>query len=72
MARVVYRVLLEGGDWKLSRQGSLLESFVLKSTAIAAARECARNEWRQNRQPIQLLVHASDGSIEADLGSAIA
>jgi hypothetical protein len=64
MARVVYRVVREGCEWRLSRDDAPIDSFMLKANAVAAGRERALLEWRQSRQRVQLVVHRHDGSIE--------
>lgn len=64
MARVVYRVLPESGDWRVTREALTQKRFSVKAEAVAYGQEHARSEWEKNHQPTQLVVHKADGTIE--------
>lgn len=64
MARVVYRVLPDGGDWEVTRERVVLRRFALKSDAVSHGQREAKAEWENRRQPTQLVVHKADGTIE--------
>jgi hypothetical protein len=64
MARVVYRVLPEAGDWKVTREAVVQSRFSLKHEAVSSGQSRAKSEWETYRQPTQLVVHKSDGTFE--------
>jgi Uncharacterized protein conserved in bacteria (DUF2188) len=64
MARVVYRVLPDSGDWKLTREGVDQRRFLVKTQAVAYGQQQARSEWEVYRRPTQLVVHKADGTFE--------
>lgn len=57
-------VLPDGGDWKATREASLLRRFSLKSDAVTYEGNQARSEWETYRRPTQLMVHRADGTFE--------
>lgn len=63
MGRSVYRVMPDverAGNWKLEHDGQILSSHETKDDAVEAGRDLAHEH-----QPSQLVIHASDGRIEA-------
>lgn len=61
MARTIFRVLPDSGDWKVTRNTVRQRGFTLKADAITWGRGQA-----QNSQPSQLVIHKADGTIETE------
>jgi hypothetical protein len=61
MARKVYRVLPDGGDWKVTLDSVFQKTFSLKSSAV----DWAVAEAKANK-PSQVVVHRADGTIEEE------
>ena len=61
MARTVYRVLPESGDWKVTRSTVRIAGYKLKSDAIDYGRARAKAD-----EPSQLVIHKADGTIETE------
>ena len=60
MARKVYRVLPDGGSWKVTGPtGSTLSTHSTKPPAVSAGQTAAKAD-----QPSQLVVHKADGTFE--------
>ena len=64
MARIVYRVLPDAGNWKVTKEGVDQRRFSVKSDAVSYGQRQARNEWETYRRPSQLVVHKADGTFE--------
>jgi hypothetical protein len=61
MARKVYRVLPDGDNWVVKKDGVVLSNHYKKDPAIDSARSLALSN-----QPSQVVVHRSDGTIEKE------
>ncbi|PVM87066.1 DUF2188 domain-containing protein [Caulobacter radicis] len=61
MARTIYRVLPEGGDWKVTRSGTRLAGYARKDDAIDYGRRSALAD-----QPSQLVISRADGTFETE------
>lgn len=64
MPRIVYRVLPNAGNWKVTREGVDRSNHTLKSEAVETGQTAARSEWEDFKRPSQLVVHRADGTIE--------
>ncbi len=61
MARAVYRVVPNGTQWQVKKDGVVLSTHNTKAAAIEAGRTFAKSN-----QPSQLVVHRADGTIETE------
>lgn len=59
MARKVYRVVPNAGDWDVTHEGQVLSHHYLKDNAVEAGKKVAKAN-----QPSQLVVHKADGTFE--------
>lgn len=59
MARKVYRVTPDSGNWKLTHQGQTLYTNANKQPVVDRGQSTAKAN-----QPSQLVVHRADGTIE--------
>jgi uncharacterized protein DUF2188 len=64
MARVVYRVVPDGSDWKVTREGVDQSGFAIKTDAVSYGQSHARGEWEKDHRLTQLVVHKGDGTFE--------
>lgn len=59
--RNVYRVLPDGGNWKVTHETVVLSHHYLKSDAVEAGKKVAKANT-----PSQLVIHRADGTIEEE------
>lgn len=59
MARKVYRVVPNSGNWDVTHAGVVLSHHYLKDVAVEAGKKVAKAN-----QPSQLVVHKADGTFE--------
>jgi len=62
MSRIVYRVLPDGNNWKVTRESVDQHRFAIKAEAVREGQSRTRGEWENAHRLTQLVVHKADGT----------